>query len=162
MLSPSSAAVMVDKRAEEPREEGEAGGSWVEMDKELGEDGLRAEPLARAAGRMGVEGGLVMAGACLERVGVVQVIVWEAGRVDILDKLRNEELDGPTRVDEPPRDGVLIGLSEEMEFMDCDGVEGCKLPRRRQRAPAGGGPIALEATAMSHAAIASSTLGKPS
>ena len=41
MLSPSSAALMEVKCAAEPREEGVAGGS---TDKELGEDGVRAEP----------------------------------------------------------------------------------------------------------------------
>jgi hypothetical protein len=66
---------MAAKRAAEPREDGVAGGFWVESDRELGEDGLRAELLAQAAGQTGVEGGLVMAGACLERVGVVQVAV---------------------------------------------------------------------------------------
>jgi hypothetical protein len=135
-----------------------AGGS---TDKELGEEGVRAELLARAAGWMGVEGGLVMTGACLEHIVLVLVIVQEAGRVAMLDK-HNEVFDGPTRVDELLCEGVLIGLSEGRESMDCDGVEGCKFLRRRRGAPAGGGPIALEATAMSHAVRASSTLAKPS
>jgi hypothetical protein len=52
----------------------EDGGPSVELDNELGEDGLKAEPLSREAARTGVEGGLVMSGARLERVGVVQVI----------------------------------------------------------------------------------------
>lgn len=56
--------------------------------------------------------------------GVVLVIVSETGRVD---KLRNEVLADPHRVDEPAHVGVLIGLCEGLEFMDCDGVEGCTL-----------------------------------
>ena len=64
-----------------------------------------------------------MAEACLERV---RLVVWEAGREGILDKPCNEVLDGPTRVDEPLRDGVLTGLNEGMVFTDRGGVEGCK------------------------------------
>ena len=43
------------------------------------------------------------------------------------DKLRNEVLADPHRVDEPPRVGMLIGLCEGLEFMDRDRVEGCTL-----------------------------------
>jgi len=72
MLSSSSAAVMELKQAVEPWEEEVA----VELDRELGEDGLRVKPLAQAAGWTEVESGLVMAGACLECVGVVQITDW--------------------------------------------------------------------------------------
>jgi hypothetical protein len=130
MLSPSSASVMAARRAAEPREEGVAEGSWVELVRELGEDGLSAELLARAAGWTGVKGRLVMAGACLERVGVVQVVVWEAARVDILDKPLNEVLDGPPRADELC-DGILIGPCKGVKFWLCDRVDGCKMSRRR-------------------------------